>query len=165
MESRRILNDSLSGLSIDLVFEVRLLLGGLARGHLTNYGELLGAYGLFMEVRVGNHRPNGFIMPQITNEGVIDLPASTRHELLGSKRRRVALEVLDLENEAAVALEDLAVRIAEREDGIDAANADAVERVALTLHHSHLPKMADIGVLNYDRETHLIDPAGVQPSD
>jgi hypothetical protein len=46
--------------------------------------------------------------------------------------------------------------VAIREDGSDAADADVVERVQVALHHVHLPKMDELGILDYDQESHRI---------
>lgn len=62
--------------------------------------------------------------------------------LLRDRRRRAALHVLAART-APVALADLAAAVAARE----AADADAV---AEALHHVHLPKLADAGVVDYD---------------
>lgn len=72
-----------------------------------------------------------------------------RHELLASKRRRTTLDVL-AGRSAPVDLAELARTVAARECDVDATDADAVERVAVSLHHNHLPKMDDWDVLDYD---------------
>ena len=104
-------------------------------------------------------------MSGISN-GTIDVDASTaeltesdRHRLLASERRRVVLEVLD-GSTASIALEELARQVAARESGRDVVDAEAAERVAVSLHHTHLPKMANLGVLRYDPVVRRIDPFG-----
>lgn len=88
-----------------------------------------------------------------------DLSTSERCSLLASDRRRLALDILTGKT-APVELEELAVGIAAREGGSDAVDEETVERVAITLHHVHLPKMVDLGVLDYDPKTNRIDPDG-----
>ncbi|WP_254767576.1 DUF7344 domain-containing protein [Salinilacihabitans rarus] len=104
-------------------------------------------------------------MPQPSNDTTgadpdrIDLTASTRYHLLAAERRRLTLDVLE-GNTAPVDLDELAAGIAAREDGIDA-DESAVERVAIDLHHVHLPKMDDLGIVDYDPASGRVDPTGV----
>ena len=96
---------------------------------------------------------------QRLNEGLspVELTVQEHHRLLAAERRRLALDILADET-AIVDLEDLAAEIAAREVGPDA-DGEAVERVALSLHHVHLPHMADVGVLDYDPRTKIVEPA------
>jgi hypothetical protein len=57
--------------------------------------------------------------------------------------RRIVQYFLDSADET-VALDDLAGHVAEKADR-------PPERVALRLHHAGLPKLADAGILEYDR--------------
>lgn len=91
-----------------------------------------------------------------TYAGTTNLTTSEYHRLLASKRRRVALDVL-ANRTAPVDLEDLAATIALRELEVDIADEKTIKRVALTLHHNHLPKMTDLGVVDYDPETTRIE--------
>lgn len=88
------------------------------------------------------------------------LPASERYSLVVADRRRQALDILAGKT-TQIELEELAVGIAAREHGSTSVDEETIERVAATLHHSHLPKLAESGVLDYDPESHLIDPDGV----
>lgn len=87
------------------------------------------------------------------------LTESERHRLLAADRRRLALDILASQT-TPVTLEALAAEIAVHEDGIESDDDDAVARVATTLHHAHLPKMADMGVLDYHEQTHRVEIAG-----
>lgn len=69
-----------------------------------------------------------------------------RFRLLAAERRRIVLDVLEGWN-PPVELHELATEVA-RWEGEDEAGG----RVALTLHHRHLPMMADVGALDYDPE-------------
>ena len=91
-----------------------------------------------------------------TYAGTADLPPSDRHKLLATERRRVALDILS-ERGAPVDLEDLAAAIAAREANRDVADDEAVKQVAISLHHTHLPMLADFGVIDYDPEVTLVD--------
>lgn len=92
--------------------------------------------------------------PEITG-----LPASERYRLLAADRRRLALDILAGQT-TPVELEELAAGIAAREDESTSVDEETLERVAITLHHTHLPKLAEAGVLDYDPESHQIDPDG-----
>lgn len=102
-------------------------------------------------------------MNQTTNDvsseesaGMAGISETDRHRLLASERRRVALEILTGRTDP-VDLDDLAAGIVGREDDVDAADEAAVERVAVQLHHMHLPKMAELGIIDYDPATNRID--------
>lgn len=86
-----------------------------------------------------------------------DLTASDRHRLLAVERRRLVLDIL-AGNTDPVELDELATGIVEREDGTDAVDEPTVERVAITLHHVHLPKVAQFGIIDYDPKTRRIEP-------
>lgn len=86
-----------------------------------------------------------------------DLTASDRHRLLAAERRRLVLDML-ARNTASVELDELASGVVAREDGIEAVDEAAIERVATALHHVHLPKIAQFGIIDYDAEAHRVDP-------
>ncbi|MFC7132704.1 MULTISPECIES: DUF7344 domain-containing protein [Salinibaculum] len=88
--------------------------------------------------------------------GIEDLPTSDRHKLLAAECRRAVLDILT-ERAGPVDLEELAVAIAAREAAEDAVNEKTVERVAIGLHHNHLPLMAEFGVIDYDPEATLVE--------
>lgn len=69
--------------------------------------------------------------------------------VLAAEPRRVVLDVLD--GDGPVDLLDLAGAVG------DARNGDAADdRVALSLHHHHLPLMDEVGVLEYDPERRTV---------
>ncbi|MDG5821499.1 hypothetical protein [Natronococcus sp. A-GB7] len=78
-----------------------------------------------------------------------------------SDRRRVALAILD-ERTELLGIDELAVAVAKREAENDAEVDEgvSVERIAITLHHTHLPRMADADVIDYDPQNGRIDPSG-----
>lgn len=88
----------------------------------------------------------------------VELTERERHQLLAAERRRAALDVLAGRTTPA-ALTDVARALAEQEAADDPDEA-AVERVAVTLHHVHLPRLDAAGVADYDPETRRIDPDG-----
>lgn len=98
--------------------------------------------------------------PSDGNRRITELTQSDHHELLGSRRRRVALDAL-AGRTTPIGLAELAREVAEREDGTDETDEEAVERVMVTLHHHHLPKMGELDVLSYDPESNRVDPHNV----
>ncbi|WP_255171331.1 DUF7344 domain-containing protein [Natrononativus amylolyticus] len=100
-------------------------------------------------------------MEQSSNElmagmsNTAELSTSDQHRLLASERRRLTLDILD-GNAAPIELTELATQIVAREDGSVPVTEDAVNRMAVSLHHIHLPLMAEMGVLDYEPHEHLI---------
>ncbi|WP_247730290.1 DUF7344 domain-containing protein [Halovivax limisalsi] len=84
----------------------------------------------------------------------IELPASDRHELLASRRRRQVIAVLETAPRT-VDLADVAAAIAAM-DGPDGGPDADPDRIAIELHHVHLPKLADAGVIEYDPTARLV---------
>ncbi|WP_207592977.1 DUF7344 domain-containing protein [Halomontanus rarus] len=88
--------------------------------------------------------------------GADELTTSDRYRLLAEKRRRMTLDVLTGQN-VPVDLTELATGIAAREDGTGAVDEETVTRVALTLHHVHLPMLAEYGVIDYNPDTNCVE--------
>lgn len=93
--------------------------------------------------------------PSGTDSGPVELSERDRHLLLAVERRRVTLDVLT-NRSAPLSLDDLANDVAEREVSDCVATAESVGRVAVSLHHQHLPKLADFGVVDYDPAEQLV---------
>ena len=87
--------------------------------------------------------------PNAASTTLADLRPPDRHRLLMSERRRLTLDILEGTG-TSIELEELARGIVAREDGIDAVDEDAILHVAITLHHNHLPFIAETGILEYD---------------
>lgn len=79
----------------------------------------------------------------------IDLTESERHRLFASAQRRLVLDVLE-EQDGSIELEPLAEAVSRLDESLDESDEKAVRQVKTELHHAHLPKMADFGVLDYD---------------
>lgn len=78
-----------------------------------------------------------------------DLSESDRFRLLSVERRRITMDVLS-NCPTPVDLEDVALAVASHEQDVGTPDDSVVERVATSLHHTHLPKMDDWGVVDYD---------------
>lgn len=95
--------------------------------------------------------------PLESQASTVDLTETERHRLLEVDRRRHTLAVLADRSEP-IDLEGLAAAVAATEDGVDDDDPDDVATVATTLHHIHLPKIADAGVASYDPAAKTIVP-------
>lgn len=65
-------------------------------------------------------------------------------EALADERRRYVLAYLDAGEEDVATVPDLVDHVA------DEASVDDRERVSVALHHAHLPKLADAGLVEFD---------------
>jgi len=73
--------------------------------------------------------------------------------LADARRRRVLYELRDRSDDVAT-LDELVDALLPEEDG--AADDPAHERVAASLCHHHLPKLADAGVVQYDERSGVV---------
>lgn len=81
-------------------------------------------------------------------EGRIEEVSSGEYyELITSDRRRATLEIL-VDRSEPMDLSDLAECVAEHEKEAD--EAATTKRTMIALHHIHLPKLADMGIVDYD---------------
>lgn len=89
-------------------------------------------------------------------EAQIDRDTALR--LLSHTYRRALLARLE-SADATLPLADAAEAVVRRSDtrSIDEISADETERVSLALHHSHIPKLADEGVVAYDRDRSTVE--------
>ncbi|MCU4742727.1 ArsR family transcriptional regulator [Halobacteria archaeon AArc-m2/3/4] len=78
-------------------------------------------------------------------------------ELLKNRRRREVLAYL-LDTEETVTLGELAEQLAawENDTEINALSSDQRKRVYVALYQTHLPKMDDAGIIDYDQDRGLI---------
>ncbi|MFP4174353.1 MAG: hypothetical protein ACLFSW_01050 [Halobacteriales archaeon] len=74
------------------------------------------------------------------------------YEILSSERRRHAIDYLRA-NENGVEVTDIAEYIAEKETGESPPPKDSRKTVYVSLHQTHLPKMDDLDIVNYDTDT------------
>lgn len=79
----------------------------------------------------------------------VGLPACEYAGLFAAERRRLALDVLS-ERTVPVEIDELAAEIAARGEG-------SPTDVVIDLHHSHLPKLDEADVVDYDPESHVVE--------
>jgi hypothetical protein len=87
-----------------------------------------------------------------------ELATDTLFELLQNQRRRAALVYLEA-NGGRTTLSDLAEHIAATENDvpIEQLNSKQRKRVYIGLYQSHLPKMADAGVVAFDKNRGTVE--------
>lgn len=85
------------------------------------------------------------------------IPVDELFGLLANERRQALISVLAT-RDGPVDVDELTRAIAALETSTDATDVDEADlrRVRLTLHHVHLPKMADRGVISYDRNRRMV---------
>ena len=95
--------------------------------------------------------------PVVTDQSP-DLTASVVFDLLSNTRRRYVLYHLRAESEASI--RELSRRIAAWENDVDvsAVSSKQRKRVYTALHQTHLPRLDDYGVVEYDRDRGRIQP-------
>lgn len=79
------------------------------------------------------------------------LDRSEIHEILRNDRRRATVEVLR-EKMGSVSLRDLSEAIAEREAETATPSTNLRKSVYNSLHQTHLPKLDERGIIDYDRD-------------
>ncbi|WP_135854460.1 DUF7344 domain-containing protein [Halorussus salinus] len=94
---------------------------------------------------IGNR--DGSTPPRITPESpATDLTPERLWSLLGDSLRRRALRALD-PDEGPVALSELGDRLADESDS----------SVEIKLHHVHLPKLDEAGLVRYDADENAVE--------
>lgn len=85
------------------------------------------------------------------------LPESVVYEILANPRRRETIQHLtDTAAGKAVSLRDLATAIAAEETGQSPPPRACRESVYNSLHQTHLPKLDELGIVEYDRTARAI---------
>lgn len=84
-----------------------------------------------------------------------DLGEEQIHDVLSNERRRHTLEVLKRER-SSVDLRTLAERIAEAETGESPAPKSVRHSIYNSLHQTHLPKLDELGIVDYDKNRKTI---------
>ena len=90
----------------------------------------------------------------------VTLPQETVFTLLQNERRRYVLEYLD-STDGPVEIRDLSEHVAARENdqAVSEVTYQERKRVYTSLYQIHLPKLADAGVVDYDRRAGVVSLA------
>lgn len=80
-------------------------------------------------------------------------------ELLSHQRRRAILDLL-LTHDRPLTITDLRNEIVEKEQGTEIIEIPSkqVKQVHISLHHVHVPKLEEEGVVNYDSDRNIVEP-------
>lgn len=93
---------------------------------------------------------------ELTNEESNRAESTTddTFHILQNKRRRAVIRYLKRREEISATLDELATYIAAQENDVDASQVSSCQRkrVYVSLYQSHLTKMDDFGVIDYDRD-------------
>jgi hypothetical protein len=90
-----------------------------------------------------------------------DNPLDEMCEILSNHRRRVAVVVLG-ERDEEIGLNHLSRAVAKRmADGSSEPSTETVDRLRTSLHHVHLPKLADAELIAYDVDRRVVYPANL----
>lgn len=84
-----------------------------------------------------------------------DVTESQRHRILSSERRRILLDVL-AERTTPLDVDTLAKAIENVERDRDTPDPEDIAQIAAGLHHNHLPKLGEAGVVEYDRTANRV---------
>ncbi len=97
-------------------------------------------------------------MSLLRRSGRVDLTKTEIFDLLRNERRRYLLHYLKT-YEAPVEIGDLATRIAawEHDEPVEAVTSKQRKRVYTTLQQTHLPKMDEARIVDYDHDRGLVD--------
>lgn len=107
--------------------------------------------------------PGGAAATDPDNPETIPIPYSfdTVLTLISKPRRRTILYHLKDRTKGTFTLDELVDRVMERETAIPARKTpDSREQVLMSIAHTHLPKLEDVGVLTYDTTEQVIDYEG-----
>lgn len=90
----------------------------------------------------------------MTNERISQ---DVAYRLLSHVYRRALLECLD-RHDAPVSMADAAADVARacNETPVSDVSDEELERIYLSLHHSHVPRLADRGAVSYDRDRKVV---------
>ena len=93
-------------------------------------------------------------------EPTTELSENELFDVLANQRRRFAVHLLKREADDSIAIGDMAEQIAAWENGIDTAEITGNERkrVYTALQQSHLPKMDDAGVVEFNKDRGVVEP-------
>lgn len=98
--------------------------------------------------------------PVDERESATGLTETDRGRLLSVERRQVALTVL-ADRTPPVGLEELATEVVEREYDTETPSERAVTRAVVSLYRRHLPVLAELDVIDFDRESNRITSSRV----
>lgn len=124
--------------------------------HLSDLGGFIILMSTSTSVSVGSDTPESVsVSPEASPE---PLGRDEIFHLLQNQRRRLVLRYLT--EHAAVEMREVAEQVAawENDTTVEGLTSDARQRVYIALYQSHLPKLDESGVIEYDRNRGTIEP-------
>jgi len=93
-------------------------------------------------------------------EPATDISEDELYKVLANQRRRFAVHLLKRESGDTVEIGDMAEQIAAWENDVDVAEITGSDRkrVYTALQQSHLPKMDDAGVVEFNKDRGVVEP-------
>ncbi|SFL25431.1 hypothetical protein SAMN04487950_3065 [Halogranum rubrum] len=101
---------------------------------------------------MGERRSRKWLMSTLTAAPDDSLERTEIHDILRNDRRRRVLKSLR-EHGEPLSVRELSERLATAETGEDPAPRNVRQSVYVSLHQTHLPKLEELGVIDYDTET------------
>lgn len=94
-----------------------------------------------------------------------EVPPDSLFDILQNERRRAVIRYLKQRDSQSVTIDDLATHIAARENNVDVSQVSSTQRkrVYIGLYQSHLPKMDDFDVIDYDQNRGTIRRGDLSP--
>ncbi|WP_435157190.1 DUF7344 domain-containing protein [Haladaptatus sp. DFWS20] len=77
-------------------------------------------------------------------------------EILRNERRRRLCFVMADTDDQVFSLEELVDQLVPQETTVDTTEAEVHDCIAASIHHIHLPKMADFGIIEYDERSSTV---------
>ncbi|WP_058993530.1 hypothetical protein [Haloarcula sp. CBA1127] len=96
-----------------------------------------------------------------SNENSKEIPQEKLFDILGNRRRRIAVHLL--QEEGAMSMTDLAERVASIEFNSSVENLEGKERkrVYVALFQTHVPKLEEVGLVEYDQDQGFVEATDV----
>ena len=88
--------------------------------------------------------------------GRTDLSEDDRHRLLASATRRTLLDIFANESHP-ISLEEIAEMLVELEEPGEEVDDATIEIATIELHHKHLPVLAELDLIEYDRAANRVE--------
>lgn len=85
------------------------------------------------------------------DDTVEELAETEIHDVLRNERRRLVLERLT-NNDGPASVRELAEHVAAMEIGEETAPENRLQSVYVSLHQTHLPKLDELGIIDYDTD-------------
>ncbi len=90
------------------------------------------------------------------NPDTVSVSTDTALKIVANRRRRILLTQLRENGGGGVPLRELTEQIAQEESVASSLFDADHDRIAIELHHDHLPKLSDAGILTYDADTQMV---------